>query len=135
LAGVLLASQRNEVLPSTKRKKQNMKTTKVLLLGAAVAAFSFASFAGTGANALKPSNETAKIVPADTQVVVLTRVDSATPISPRAQANQSTAIKGTSDNQNSTLVCRKNMVASPKAVAECSSHATMPGCTPATAMK
>lgn len=112
-----------------------MKINKVLLLGAAVAAFTFAAFAGTGASALKPANETAKIVPADTQVVVLTRVDSATPISPRAQANQSTAIKGTNDNQDSTLACRKNMVASPKAVAECSSHATMPGCTTVAAMK
>ncbi len=105
-----------------------MKTTKILLLGAAVATFSLAAFAGTGAYALKASNETAKLVPADVPVVVLTWVDSATSISPRAQANQIKVVQGAAETSVLALACRKDMVASPKAVAECASHATMPGC-------
>jgi hypothetical protein len=73
-----------------------MKNTKVLLLGAVVAAFTFTAFAGTGAYALKSSNDTVSKAPADTTVITIAYVDS-TPalLSPRAQANQSKIVKGT----------------------------------------
>ena len=103
-----------------------MKTTKVLLLGAVVAAFSFSAFAGTGAYSLKAAASQPSV--ADTTVTTIAYVDSAPPISPRAQANQTKVVKGAANEQTSALACRKNMVASPKAVAECASHATMPGC-------
>jgi len=74
--------------------------TKVLLLGAVVAAFSFSTFA---ADAL---------------------------LSPRAQGNQIKVVSGMANDQNPALECRNNMVASPRAVAECGSHTTMPCCMP-----
>ena len=104
-----------------------MKTTKVLLLGAVVAAFTFTSYAGTGAAALLRSQPASQPNVADATVITIAYVDQATPISPRAQANQSKIIKGTNDT-DVAMDCRKNMVNSPKAVAECASHANMPGC-------
>ena len=106
-----------------------MKTTKVLLLGAIVAACSLTTFAGTGAYLLSGSAASNLNRPADTTVTTIAYVaSSATPISPRALANQTKIVKGVSDDQASTPACRKQMVTSPKAVAECASHATMPGC-------
>lgn len=75
-----------------------MKTTKVLLLGAVVTAFAFTSFAA------EPL------------------------LSPRAAGNQIKVVAGTNNDINPALVCQKTMSGSPKAVAECSSHTTMPGC-------
>ena len=75
-----------------------MKTTKVLLLGAVVAAFSFTSFAA------EPL------------------------LSPRAKDNQSKVVAGIVNNSNRALACRNNMNGTPKAVSECVSHTTMPGC-------
>ena len=72
--------------------------TQVLLLGAVVAAFAVTSFAA------EPL------------------------LSPRAQDNQIKTVKGANNDVNPALVCQKNMTGSPKAVAECSSHTTMPGC-------
>ena len=112
-----------------------MKTTKVLLLGAVVAAFSFTAFAGTGAYLLKASAASNIQAAADTTVTTIAYVNFTTPISPRTQANQSKVIQGASNDQTSALACRKNMVASPKAVAECASHATMPGCVSIAALK
>jgi hypothetical protein len=105
-----------------------MKTTKVLLLGAMVAAFSFSAFAGTGAALLKASASSNINSPAETPAITVAYVNSATPISPRAQANQIKVVQGADNDQTSARGCRNNMVASPKAVAECASHATMPGC-------
>ncbi|HEY5043245.1 MAG TPA: hypothetical protein VIK53_14730 [Verrucomicrobiae bacterium] len=72
--------------------------TQVLLLGAVVAAFAVTSFAA------EPL------------------------LSPRAQASQIKTVKGVNNDVNPALVCQKTMTGSPKAVAECSSHTTMPGC-------
>jgi len=79
-----------------------MKTTKVFLLGAVVAAFASTSFAA------EPLH------------------------SPRAQANQIKVVKGTNRDANPALACEKTMAGSPKAVAECTSHTTMPACNPVT---
>jgi transcriptional regulator of nitric oxide reductase len=54
--------------------------------------------------------------------------------SPRATESQTKVVAGVSGDTYSTLACRKSMTASPKAVAECSSHTTMPGCAKLTSM-
>ena len=50
-------------------------------------------------------------------------------VTPRAAGNQIVTIAGTSNDANPATACAKNMQGSPKAVAECTSHTTMPGCT------
>ena len=115
--------QRNEAMS---RKKMNMKT-KILVLGVVVTSFAFASFAGTGAAGLRPTASSNPVIPAAPATTVA-HVNSAAAISPRALGNQSTVIKGTAASSNSALACRRNMVDSPKAVAECASHANMPAC-------
>jgi hypothetical protein len=72
--------------------------TSTFLLDAAIAAFTFAS-------------------------------DAAEPLlSPRAAGNQIKVVKGSVTNASPALACLKMMKGTPKAVAECSSHANMPGC-------
>ena len=106
-----------------------MKTTKIILLAAVVAAFSFSAFAGTGATQLRAPVASNVYIPADATVTTITYVESSqAQLSPRAQGNQIKVIKGSDNDQALALGCRKNMVANPKAVAECASHATMPGC-------
>jgi hypothetical protein len=53
-------------------------------------------------------------------------------LTPRGQDNQIKVIQGVTTEQNPALACSKTMTASPKAVAECASHANMPGCNPVT---
>ncbi len=111
-------------------RKKNMKT-KVLLLGAVVTAFAFTSFAAD--SLLTPRAKEAKINSVMSSVatpnITVTYVDSTSALlTPRAQANQTKLVKGTANDLNAALECRKTMVGSPKAVAECSSHTTMPGC-------
>ena len=79
-----------------------MKNTKVFLLGAVFATFASTTFAA------EPL------------------------LSPRAQANQIKVVKGTNRDTNPALACEKTMAGSPKAVAECTSHTTMPACNPVT---
>ena len=85
-----------------RHNKENIMNIKTLSLGAVVAAFTFTSYAQSGAAAQL--------------------------LSPRAQANQIKVLKGMNTDVNPALVCRKTMSGSPKAVAECTSHTTMPGC-------
>ena len=65
----------------------------------------------------------------DTPAITVAYVET-TPalLSPRAAGNQIKVVKGTNTDVNPALVCRNNMIGSPKAVTECSSHVTMPGC-------
>jgi len=49
-------------------------------------------------------------------------------LSPRTAGNQIKVAKETQNFVNPALICRKTMIGSPRAVAECSSHTTMPGC-------
>jgi curli biogenesis system outer membrane secretion channel CsgG len=72
--------------------------TKVLLFSVVVTAFAFTTFAA------EPL------------------------LSPRAKDNQTKLASGTANDSNPALACRKAMTGSPKAVAECSSQTTMPGC-------
>jgi hypothetical protein len=110
-----------------------MKTSKVLLLGAVITAFSFSAFAGTGAYLLKASADSNINRSADNTVTTITYVDSTSAqLTPRAASNQSKIVKGSNSDVNPALACAKTMGGSPKQVAECSSHATMPDCKPVT---
>jgi hypothetical protein len=53
-------------------------------------------------------------------------------VSPRAAGNQLTTVAGTSNDVNPAIACAKNMNGTPRAVAECVSHTTMPSCNPMT---
>ena len=49
-------------------------------------------------------------------------------VSPRAAGNQIVTVAGQSNEVNPAVACAKNMNGTPKAVAECTSHTTMPAC-------
>jgi len=51
-----------------------------------------------------------------------------TTVSPRAAGSQIATVAGQSNEVNPAVACAKNMNGSPKAVAECTSHTTMPAC-------
>ena len=108
-----------------------MKTTKVLLLGAVVTAFAFTSFATEPLLSPRAAGNQIKHVSSavETPTITITYVDTKPALlSPRAAGNQAKIVKGTNNEVNPALACQKTMVGSPKAVAECSSHTTMPGC-------
>jgi len=114
------------------QKKETKMNTKVLLLGAVVAAFSFTSFATDAPFSARAQANQIKVVPrsvaAPASTIAYVDGTASAQLSPRAQANQIKVVKGTASDRNPALECVKNMVGSPKAVAECSSHTTMPGC-------
>jgi hypothetical protein len=136
LRGVSRLKQHDGAMKLRRTKKKNMKTSKVLLLGAVITAFSFSAFAGTGAYLLKASADGNINRSADNTVTTITYVDSTSAqLTPRAASNQGKVVKGTNNDANPALECQKNMVGSPKAVTECSSHTTMPGCVKVATMK
>ncbi|HUZ06738.1 MAG TPA: hypothetical protein VMV89_04550 [Candidatus Paceibacterota bacterium] len=108
-----------------------VSTTKVLVLGAAVAAFTFTSFAAEPLLSPRAAGNQIKHVNSSvgTPTITIAYVET-TPVllSPRAAGNQIKVVQGVSNDVNPALVCRNTMIGSPKAVAECSSHTTMPGC-------
>jgi hypothetical protein len=105
--------------------------TKVLLLGAALTTFAFASFAAEPQLSPRAAGNQIKVVSSSVEApaVTVTYVDT-TPalLSPRAAGNQIQVVQGEVNDVNPALVCRETMNGTPKAVAECSSHTTMPGC-------
>ena len=66
----------------------------------------------------------------DPNLVTLDKYTLALP--PRAAGNQIAHVAGTSTDVNPAIACAKNMNGTPKTVAECTSHTTMPNCQPAT---
>jgi hypothetical protein len=50
--------------------------------------------------------------------------------SPRTLANQTKTVAGVNNDVNPAIACAKNMNGTPKTVAECISHTTMPVCKP-----
>jgi len=109
---------------------------KILLLGAVITAISIS----TTAMANTPRGEatqikTVKSSPAAQAAIVVYAAPDATLLTPRAAGNQIVLVKGASANPNPALECRNNMVGSPKVVAECGSHTTMPGCMKVASMK
>lgn len=53
-------------------------------------------------------------------------------LSPRAAGNQLTSATGTNNDVNPAIACAQSMNGTPRAVAECISHTTMPACNPMT---
>ena len=105
--------------------------TKVLLLGAVVTAFAFTSFAAEPLLTPRAASNQIKHVSnaVETPAATIVYVDSnAALLTPRAAGNQAKVVKGTNNEANVALDCAKNMAGSPKTVAECGSHTTMPGC-------
>jgi len=101
-----------------------MKTK--ILLGAAIATFTFASLANDAALSPRAAGNQIKIVPdiaaaqpAPASVSLLT---------PRAANSQGKTVAGVVSDSNPALTCRNNMNGTPKVVGECTSHTTMPGC-------
>ena len=108
-----------------------MKATNVLLLGAVVTAFSFTSFAAEPVLSPRAQDNQIKIVSSSVQTPTTTiaYVSANTALlSPRDRGNQIKVVSGVSNDVNPALACAKTMIGSPKAVAECNSHTTMPGC-------
>ena len=117
--------------------KNNMKT-KILVLGAVVTAFAFTSLAAEPLLSPRAKDNQIKVVKSSVEAspTTVAYVDSASALlSPRAKENQIKIAKGVANDTNPALVCQKNMTGSPKAVAECASHTTMPGCVTVAPMK
>ena len=117
------------------QKKLNMKTAKILVLGAIVTAFTFSSFAAEPLLSPRAAGNQIKTATSSmaTATVTTAYVDSgAALLSPRAAANLVKVVKGTTADANPAVACQKTMNGTPKAVTECTSHTTMPACQPVT---
>jgi len=105
--------------------------TKVLLLGAVVTTFALTSFAAEPLLTPRAAGNQIKHVStaAEAPTATIMYVDSKPALlAPRAASNQAKVVKGANIDANMAMDCAKNMGGSPKAVAECSAHTTMPGC-------
>jgi hypothetical protein len=112
--------------------------TKVILLGAVVTAFAFTSFATEPLLSPRAAgNQIKYVIPSVENTPVTTNRANATTalLSPRAAGNQIKIAKGTYSDTNPVLLCQKTMIGSPRSVAECSSHTTMPGCNAVASVK
>lgn len=107
--------------------------TKILLLGAVVAAFTLSTFAADPALSPRAKDSQIKVVNSAGQTPVIT-VDYVAPtspaqLSPRVQDNQIKVVKGVVSERNPYLECRNSMTgSSPKAIAACTQNAAMSGC-------
>jgi hypothetical protein len=122
----------NEAPPKLKEKIK-MKTRNLLItLGAA--AFAAITINATASNALlspRAAGSQIQQISGTTGTANLVSASTAT-ISPRAAGNQIVTVAGTLDEANSAVACAKTMNGTPKAVAQCTSHTTMPNCKPVT---
>jgi len=100
---------------------------KVLLLGAVAAAFAVTTFAASPLLSPRAAGNQTKIVQAPAEAAAVPVVAAAT-LSPRAQGNQIATVASGNADVNPVLGCKKTMAGTPKMVAECASHTTMPGC-------
>jgi hypothetical protein len=101
-----------------------MKTQ--ILLGAAIAAFTLTSFANDALLSPRATGNQIKIVPGLTVAQPAPAIVSL--LAPRVADNQIKAVAGVANDSNPALACHNAMAGTPKAVAECNSHTTMPGC-------
>ena len=105
--------------------------TRNLLLTTGAAALTAITFNVTAADALltpRAAGNQIKTVAGFNNDVNLVNTTGVT-VSPRALGNQIKTVAGTNNDVNPATLCAKNMAGNPKAVAECASHTTMPGCT------
>ncbi len=112
-----------------------MKTTKILVLSAIVTAFTYSSFAAEPLLSPRAAGNQIKTATSSVATATVTTAyvgSSSAQLSPRAAANQVKGVKGTTTDVNPAVACQKTMNGTPKAVAECTSHTTMPACQPVT---
>ncbi|HXI71048.1 MAG TPA: hypothetical protein VNN22_11900 [Verrucomicrobiae bacterium] len=109
--------------------------TRVLLLGAAITAFTFSTFASDALLSPRATDNQPKYVASSANDPDLLAASRSTLLSPRAYGNQIKTVAGVANDSNLALVCAKNMNGSPKMISECSSHTTMPGCVTVAALK
>ena len=106
--------------------------TKILLLGAVIAAFSFSAFAADALLSPRAQGNQTRIVNSSvaTLVTTIAYVDSSSALlPPRAQASQIKLVKGVVNERNQYLECRNSMTgSSPKAIGSCTQNAAMSGC-------
>jgi hypothetical protein len=113
---------------------KNMKT-KILLLGTVITAFTMSAMATDALLTPRATDNQPKIaagVASDPDLLAASR---STLLTPRAFGNQIKVVKGVASDSNPALACAKNMTSSPKAISECVSHTTMPGCATVASMK
>ena len=111
--------------------------TKGLLLGAVVTAFTCTTFAAAPLLSPRAVSNQIKLAGGPAPAVAAGGAESTAPaqLSPRAQGDLIQVVPGVANDRNPALECRRNMSGTPKAVAECSSQTTMPGCIKLAAMK
>jgi hypothetical protein len=104
--------------------------TRNLLITIGVAAFAAITSNATASNALlspRAAGSQIQQVSGTANAVNLVSANTAT-VSPRGAGNQIATVAGTSSDVNFAVACAKSMNGTPKAVAECTSHTTMPSC-------
>ncbi len=114
------------------QNQNNMNTKSLVIVGAVVAAFALNSLATEPLLTPRQKDIQIHVVPnqvttAGINVVYLN--DSSALLTPRAKDTQIKVVQGIDSDVNPALLCRANMTASPRAIAECASHANMPECT------
>ena len=110
-----------------------MKTRNLLITLGAVA-FAVITINATAGNAyLSPraAGNQIKQVSSTASDVNAVAVNTAA-VSPRTASNQIKTVAGQSSDVNASVACAKTMNGTPRAVAECTSHTTMPACQPVT---
>ena len=115
-------------------KRKNIKMKNLLLTIGAVALTAMTINAAASDALLSPRAAASQIrqVPGTNSDPHLVNTTGILLVSPRAAGNQIAAVAGTSNDVNPAIACAKNMNGTPKAVAECISHTTMPACNPMT---
>ena len=102
--------------------------TRNLLIAIGAAAFAAITINATASDALlSPRAAGNQIQQVAGTANAVTPAATAT-ISPRAAGNQLATVAGQVNEVNAAVACAKNMNGTPKAVAECTSHTTMPAC-------
>jgi hypothetical protein len=108
-----------------------MKTRNLLLTigAAAFAAITLNTYAGDAYLSPRAAGNQIQHASGTANDVNLVKTTGAT-VSPRALASQTKTVAGVNNDVNPAIACAKNMNGSPRAVAECVSHTTMPSCNP-----
>ena len=105
--------------------------TRNLILTCGIAGFAAMSINANASDALlspRAAGNQIKHVAGPNNDPNLLAASQSTLLSPRAAGNQIKTVASTSNDVNPAIACAANMKGSPKAVAECVSHTTMPGC-------
>ncbi|MDD5140601.1 MAG: hypothetical protein PHY43_10125 [Verrucomicrobiales bacterium] len=102
--------------------------TKIFILGAAITAFTFSTFAADALLTPRQKDNQIKVVAGVANDPDLLAASRSTLLTPRAFDNQINVVAGVANDSNPALACAKTMSGTPKMISECASHTTMPGC-------